>query len=200
MKLPVLALVTAAQAISAADLYVAPDGADTNPGSRLGPLKTLPASQVAARAFSGKEPVTVHVADGTYYLPQPLVFRPEDSGSEKCPVMFRAESGGKVVLSGGQRLGLQWKEYKNGIYQAATPAGLVMDQLFIDGKCQRMARYPNFNATNTTAAYQGFAADAFQKTAPPAGPTPPADTSMQCTNSAGADSNIRSPARTRMAR
>ena len=63
----------------------------------------------------------------------------------------------------GRELALQWKEFKNGIYQATTPAGLVMDQLFINSQCQRMARYPNFDATKPTAAYQGFAADAFAK-------------------------------------
>ncbi|MCP4455333.1 MAG: DUF5123 domain-containing protein [Planctomycetes bacterium] len=39
----------------------------------------------------------------------------------------------------------------------------MIDQLFINGRNQRMARYPNYDATQTTAAYQGYAADAFSK-------------------------------------
>ena len=161
--LALTAVILTARIASAADFHVSPSGNDGNPGTQAAPFQTLEAARNAARAFSGKEPVTVHVADGIHYLPQTLGFTPADSGSERWPVVFRAEHEGKAILSGGQRLELQWKEYKYGIYQAATPAGLAMDQLFIAGKCQRMARYPNFDAANTTAAYQGFAADAFSK-------------------------------------
>jgi len=34
--------------------------------------------------------------------------------------------------------------------------GLDIDQLFIEGVNQRMARYPNYDAAKKTAAYQGF--------------------------------------------
>ena len=43
--------------------------------------------------------------------------------------------------------------------QADTPEGLVIDQLFIDGQAQPMARYPNFDPN--AAIYNGYAADAF---------------------------------------
>lgn len=42
-----------------------------------------------------------------------------------------------------------------------TPAGLEIDQLFINGQRQRMARYANLDANKPTAAYQGSAADVF---------------------------------------
>jgi hypothetical protein len=43
---------------------------------------------------------------------------------------------------------------------AATPTGMSIDQLFLDGRRQHMARYPAFNPALKTAAYQGFAEDA----------------------------------------
>jgi hypothetical protein len=147
----------------AADLYVSPAGKNDNPGTAVAPFSSLAAARDAARTLAGKEAVTVHVADGIYYLPETLVFSPVDSGSEKFPVIYQATHEGKAVLSGGLKLDLKWQAETGGIYKAATPDGLKIDQLFIDGNRQRMARYPNFDPAKTTAAYQGFAADAFSK-------------------------------------
>ncbi len=150
--------------LMAADIHVAPAGSDTNPGTRDAPLQSLAAARDAARGFAGKEVVTVHVADGVYYLPETLVFTPADSGTERSSrSSIVAENEGGAVLSGGTKLQLAWEPYRDGIFQAATPAGLEIDQLFVDGIRQRMARYPNYDATKTTDAYQGYAADAFSK-------------------------------------
>uniref|UniRef100_UPI00356ABB4A right-handed parallel beta-helix repeat-containing protein n=1 Tax=Pontiella sp. TaxID=2837462 RepID=UPI00356ABB4A len=147
----------------AADLYVSPQGSDKNPGTQEQPVATFGHAVKRVRAAAGKAPVTVHFADGIYYLPETVVFTPADSGTEKNPIMYRAENEGGAVLSGGSKLELQWKPYKNGIFQAKTPAGLEIDQLFINGKNQRMARYPNYDPAKKTDAYQGYAADAFSK-------------------------------------
>ncbi|MCU0750555.1 MAG: right-handed parallel beta-helix repeat-containing protein, partial [Akkermansiaceae bacterium] len=149
--------------VQAADLYVSPAGKDDNPGTAVAPFSSLAAARNAARALAGKEAVTVHVADGIYYLSETLVFTPADSGSEKFPVIYQATHEGKAVLSGGLRLELKWEPQPDGIFKASTPGDLAIDQLFIDGTRQRMARYPNFDPAKTTAAYQGFAADAFSK-------------------------------------
>ncbi|QDT08268.1 hypothetical protein K239x_02050 [Planctomycetes bacterium K23_9] len=150
-------------ATHAADIYVAPGGSDASGGTSDQPLASLAAAQKMARKAAGAEAVTVHVADGIYYLPETLVFAPQDSGTEINPVVYKAVNEGSAVLSGGSKLELNWQPYENGIFQAKTPAGLDVDQLFINGKNQRMARYPNFDASKKTEAYQGFAADAFSK-------------------------------------
>jgi len=147
----------------AADIHVATTGNDTNPGTEAAPLQSLAAARDAARAFAGKEQVTVHVADGVYYLPQTLVFASADSGTASHPVTYRAVNEGRAVLSGGTKLELEWEPYRDGTFQASTPAGLTIDQLFVDGMRQRMARYPNYDANKPTDAYQGYAADAFSK-------------------------------------
>jgi hypothetical protein len=82
--------------------------------------------------MAGHSAVTLHVADGTYYLPDTLVFTAADSGTEGCPVLYRAEHEGQAVISGGARLALTWEPYKDGIFQASTPPGLAFDQVFID--------------------------------------------------------------------
>ncbi|MGJ8676721.1 MAG: right-handed parallel beta-helix repeat-containing protein [Akkermansiaceae bacterium] len=147
----------------AAEFYVSPDGLDTNSGLAGQPLASWVAAQKKARDFAGKEAVTVHFADGIYYLPDTVVFKPEDSGSEKHPIIYRSHNEGGAVLSGGSELTLKWESYKDGIYKAKTQEDLKIDQLFIDGINQRMARYPNYDASKKTEAYQGFAADAFSK-------------------------------------
>lgn len=147
----------------AGDIYVNPAGDDSQPGTSSAPVATLAQAQQLARNIAGQELITVHVADGTYYLPSTLVFRAADSGTEAAPIVYRAESEGGAVLSGGSRLQLAWKPYRDGIYSATTPEDIEIDQLFVDSRNQRMARYPNYDATKPTAAYQGFSADAFSK-------------------------------------
>ena len=68
--------------LSAAEIYVAPNGNDADPGTRAAPLRTLAAARDAVRPVAGKETVTVHVADGVYYLPETLVFTSADSGTD----------------------------------------------------------------------------------------------------------------------
>ena len=147
----------------AADIYVSPTGNDQADGSQASPVATLAAAQKLVRPLAGKEAVTVHVADGVYYLPETLVFEPQDSGSAENPITYVADNEGGAILSGGSRLELAWAPHTDGIMKATTQDGLNIDQLFVAGKNQRMARYPNYDGSKKSAAYQGFAADAFSK-------------------------------------
>ncbi|WP_218017712.1 right-handed parallel beta-helix repeat-containing protein [Formosa haliotis] len=149
--------------VYALDIYVSPKGSDSNLGTKNKPLATFLAAQHKARAYAGKETVTIYFADGVYYLPETIVFTAKDSGSKKHPIHYRAQNEGTAVLSGGLKLELQWQLYKDGIYKAKTPKGIHIDQVFVDGLNQRMARYPNYDASKKTDAYQGYAADAFSK-------------------------------------
>lgn len=145
------------------EFFVSPTGDDAATGSREKPFASLSRARDAVRASgrAGKEPVTVTVMEGTYYLPETLVFTDADSGSREAPVVYRAAPGGKAVLSGGSRLNLAWSPFKDPILRAKTPAGLAIDQVFVDGQRQPMARYPNFDPK--ILPYNGFAADAFSK-------------------------------------
>lgn len=141
------------------EIHVAPGGNDANAGTAATPVASAAAAQRLARAAAGKEPVVVTFHAGTYYLPEPLRFGPEDSGSAQSPVKYVAAAGETVVFSGGSRLELTWTPYKDGILQAHTPPNLQIDQLFVNGVRQVMARYPNFDPNQLI--FNGFAADAF---------------------------------------
>ncbi|MGB7328639.1 MAG: right-handed parallel beta-helix repeat-containing protein, partial [Rubripirellula sp.] len=149
--------------LAAADLYVSPSGSDDNHGSKSSPVASIGKAKSLARLIARDQAVTIHVGDGVYYLPETLTFESADSGSKQYPIAYVAENEGGAVLSGGTKLNLTWRPFRDGIFQATTPADVVIDQLFIDGQNQRMARYPNFDASKTTEAYQGYSADAFAK-------------------------------------
>jgi hypothetical protein len=142
------------------EIHVSPAGSDARTGAPGAPVQTLEMARRIAQGSAGKEPVTVIVEDGTYYLDKPLVLSAEDSGTAAAPVIYRAAHEGKAVLSGGVRLQLTWEPYQNGIYQAKTPPGMQFDQLFVDGARQIMARYPNYDPAKKDVPYRGAAADA----------------------------------------
>jgi hypothetical protein len=139
------------------DIYVAPDGRDDNPGTSARPLRTLTVAREQARPFAGRQPVTVHLAQGTYYLPETLSFTSEDSGTAIAPVTYLGDVK-SVVISGGTRLDLKWEPFHDGIMQAWTPPALAMDQLFVNGRRQHMARYPDYDPG--ARQFNGSSADA----------------------------------------
>ncbi|MFC1712393.1 HEAT repeat domain-containing protein [Candidatus Poribacteria bacterium] len=135
----------------ATDLYVAVHGSDQNPGTRSRPFATIQRARDAVRQIkeTATEPITVHVRGGTYYLSEPVVFTPEDSGTEDVPITYAAYKGEKAKIRGSVKLDLQWSEYRDGIMQAEIPAvkqdKLSFLQLSVAGRRQRPARYPNYD-------------------------------------------------------
>jgi len=154
-----LPLFTVSPSAHAANYFVSPSGADTNPGTLEQPFATPQRAQQAARQAKGREPVAVFLREGTYYLPETLTFTAEDSGVQAAPVVYQAYQQEQVVISGGARLkDLKWEPHRDGIMKAQVPAGFATDQLFVNGERQPMARYPNFNPNERI--YNGYAADA----------------------------------------
>lgn len=80
------------------------------------------------------KPATVVLRGGTYFLPETLVFKAEDSG-----VTYTAAPNEKVVVSGGRRI-TGWA-VNGGLWTVKTD--LRFNQLFIDGKRRTRARTPN---------------------------------------------------------
>ena len=141
----ILLLVSAVAADSAVTIHVSPAGDDANPGTSAKPLATLVAAQKQAHQSAGREAVNVVIHGGTYYLPDALHFTALDSGTEKFPVIYSAAPGETPVISGGSKLALNWERATDlpGVFQARIPAGLEIDQLWINGQRQWMARFPN---------------------------------------------------------
>ncbi|MDE6150982.1 MAG: DUF1565 domain-containing protein, partial [Prevotella sp.] len=130
---------------SAADIYVAPNGADANDGSIGKPLKSLRIALRQARNLrrlndpSVKGGVTIHVAKGTYNLYEPLYVRPEDSGTPDSPTLIKGDG---AVISGGVAVTGWRKDGK--LLVADTPEfnGNLIDfrQFYVNGKKAVRAR------------------------------------------------------------
>jgi len=143
------------------NIWVSPTGQDANPGTKARPVATVAAAQRLARRQKASGPVNVWLRGGTYYLPETLVFSGDDSGTKDAPVTYAGWPGETPVLSGGVRLTLTWTPYRDGILMTHVAKGLNTDQLFVNGKRQILARYPNFDPS--AAYFNGWSPDAFSK-------------------------------------
>ncbi|MFE7549292.1 right-handed parallel beta-helix repeat-containing protein [Streptomyces gardneri] len=149
--IPALSTPAAAQAPSdpaAVNIYVSANGNDSHTGtSEAQAFRTPARAQTAARAAKAAgSAVHIWVRGGTYYLASTLTFTAADSGTAAAPVTYSAYPGEKVVLSGGRKVSSAWSTYSGNTKVADIGANLDMDGLFLNGKQQILARYPNFNA------------------------------------------------------
>jgi len=135
-------MISAVSADGNREIFVAVNGRNSNPGTRSRPVGTLRQARNIARKIKAqtKGQVTIIVRGGAYYLPEPLVLAPEDSG-----VTFTAAPGELVTLSGGKKVTGQWKPFRNGVWMTGVPRSLSFTQLFVNGERQTRARYPNYD-------------------------------------------------------
>ena len=93
--------------------YVSPEGSDTWNGSKSNPFATVTQARDAVRALKKnaplEKPVTISLRGGLYELSEPILFTPDDSGTEFCPVTYSAYPGEIPVLSGGRKI-TGWKQ------------------------------------------------------------------------------------------
>ncbi|HAM72100.1 MAG TPA: peptide-binding protein, partial [Verrucomicrobiales bacterium] len=141
------------------EIYVAPDGDDAAAGTRGAPVRTIGEAQARLRSsgVAGHRTARLYLRGGSYPLSAPVRFGPEDSGTAHAPVIVLPWGSERPVLTGGRRLRLNWVPAGGGIQEAEVPPGLEIDQLFVNGERQPLARYPN---RDPRAEYlEGFAAD-----------------------------------------
>lgn len=135
---------------NAAEIWVSPQGKDTNLGTKSSPLATVQMAVRKARELrrlkdaSIKDGIRIIVMNGTYYLNEPLFIRPEDSGTPESPTTIEADANAKPIVSGGFEI-KNWKKSaivtngKKGIvWEANAPekAGEIINyrQLWVNGK------------------------------------------------------------------
>jgi hypothetical protein len=138
-----------------ARVFVSPDGNDAwsgtvrtpNAAKTDGPLASLQRARDVARQLKHDRPVRVILRGGMYYVPETLVLGPEDSGTEACPISYEAAEGEAVTLSGGRPV-TGWKTDDGRTYYAditaARNGAWRFRQLYVDGRREPRARYPNF--------------------------------------------------------
>lgn len=134
----------------APDFHVSPGGndawsgrsAEPAPGGTDGPFRSLRRAQKAVRDLKAADParqrpIVVQLRGGTYELEEPVVFRPEDSGTREAPVIYTAMKGEVPIVSGGVRL-RGWQAAAGGSWTLPVPqpegGSWRINQLFVEGE------------------------------------------------------------------
>ena len=143
------------------DWFVSPGGDDAAAGTRQEPFATIARAWDAARAAGQGRPRTIYLLDGTHYLAETLVVSAADQADADAPLTIAAAEGARPVVSGGRRLDLTWRPHEGEIVKAAVPAGLETEELFVNGRRQILARYPNHDPAERI--FHGYAADAVSR-------------------------------------
>ena len=157
-------LVLKTQSISTtpATFYVAPNGNDNWTGKQAnpnetkidGPFATLERARNAIRELKEQQggtlnqPVTVLIKGGTYFLPKPLELTHEDSGTQNCPITYKAYQNERPIISGGQKL-QDWQQVVidgKRLWMLEIPQvqqdKWFFRQLWVNGQRRTRARFP----------------------------------------------------------
>lgn len=140
--------------------YVSPNGNDAWAGieptekGKNGAFATIARAREAIRELKQqqggtlKQPVTVFLREGTYFLQEPLSFTAEDSGTNDFLITYKAYQGEKPVISGGRMIKGWQPVTLNGKTVWTTNIPEVKDkkwsfhQLWVNGDRAKRCRYP----------------------------------------------------------
>ena len=132
------------------NIYLSPDGNDSNPGSIDKPLATLTAARDRAREYRKRgmvsRPVEIIALPGEYFMVQPLLLTGDDCGTTDSPLIIKAENATKAIFRGGVKLtGLEKVNEK--LWRVFVPQvawyNSYFEQLYVNGRRAVRARTPN---------------------------------------------------------
>ncbi|WP_340114636.1 right-handed parallel beta-helix repeat-containing protein [Maribellus mangrovi] len=128
--------------VDATEIWVSTTGSDNNPGTKAKPLKTLQKAQIKARELRGNDTaidgIRVIIKAGNYFLQEPLIFGPDDSGTDNSPTVYMAEENATVVINGGVKVS-DWQQVDGNLYKATLDRDTKLRTLFVNGKRKCMA-------------------------------------------------------------
>lgn len=90
---------------NAIEIYVSPNGSDSNSGEKSSPLQTLQGAQKKVRQLKDNtHEIHVIFRGGEYRISKGITFGSEDSGTAECPVIYMASEGETPVFKGSAEL------------------------------------------------------------------------------------------------
>jgi hypothetical protein len=121
------------------EFYVAPVGADANPGTLERPFRTLARARDAVRAINRKMTgdIVVNLRGGEYPIQSPVEFIAADSGANGFHIIYRAYRNETPVISGGARV-TGWSLDHGRVYKARLDWNGKLRSLFVNGVRARM--------------------------------------------------------------
>jgi len=117
------------------EIWVSPNGNDSGDGTKQNPYKSIYLAQRKARELRRlnsteiSDGISIILKEGEYILDEPLLFRPEDSGTVTSPTTFKTDGKSSAVISGGIEI-KNWKildSKVNGIPNSAESKIWVAD-------------------------------------------------------------------------
>ncbi|MGL4497694.1 MAG: hypothetical protein ACRCU2_01415, partial [Planktothrix sp.] len=151
--------------LQSTEFYISPNGNDSWSGkspspNRLhtdGPFATLERVRDEIRNIKRqkggtlKQAITVLLREGTYFLKEPLVFNPEDSGTADFPITYKNYQNEKVIISGGFLI-KNWRKVQGSLWSTQLPEREAKKWDFrllrIGENWAIRTRYPNFDSQN----------------------------------------------------
>ena len=145
------------------EIYVSLSGSDDAQGTEQAPFQTIAKAQEYVRTISDdmQGDIVVHVADGTYYIDEPLHFTTEDSGKNGYRVIYKGDN--MPVISGGVKVGRFEKTDVDGIWKAPVEGVSMMREMYVNDKKAYVASSNrqikgtgNYDDPKTTYKYDGM--------------------------------------------
>jgi len=139
-------------------LYVSPQAKQGGNGTIQAPFSSLPVALSMVKE-SLQQKVNIVLRNGKYFLDSTLLIT--SAVLQDHSLSISAYPGEKVIISGAKKLSLVWTNWKEKIIKADIGKGLIIDQLYCNGRALPMARYPNYDANQRV--FNGTATDAISK-------------------------------------
>ncbi len=138
------------------EIHVATNGSVDGSGTADDPINDIQvALDMVQEIVNSGTQAKVYIHGGTYYADEPIVLKPEHSGTSDNPTLIQAYNGEKVVISGGSRIN-SWDDEGNGIVSAKLHNYDSVGMLRVNGKAADNARMGNTlleNLGNTTYSW-----------------------------------------------
>ena len=83
------------------DIYIAPNGSDSNPGTESAPLQSLEGARDKVRTLAKNQTIRVLFKAGTYRFSNPVAFNANDSGTPTNPIVYSSAPGETAFFDGG---------------------------------------------------------------------------------------------------
>lgn len=141
---------------SVTDIYISADGNTAGikeDGLVVGSLEQAIDKVNELRSQGNKKTLTLHLRAGEYRISAPIRI-----GSAMGPLKLLGEGAEMTHIKGSKIIDAQWVRYNDHIWTAQLQEDGDFDQLYVNGKQQILARYPNYDEKG--GHWQGHAPDA----------------------------------------
>ena len=133
LQAPIGFSMKAAAANPGAELFVSPDGDDSNAGTIDKPLKTLAGARDAVRKINGtvSGDIVVNFRGGTYRQTGPVTFDMKDSAKGDSRIIYQAYQDEVPVISGAQPV-TGWTKYNDKLYVASLDRDYKLRNFYVN--------------------------------------------------------------------